>query len=197
MRRDMSRLVVVIVFILFIIFVAARLVLVVIQLPRRVPLSVLVARRAVGVIHDELAAAEDGLGIVVAGDLVLELDLSVPKWLYLPYRIRFSIHGVVRGDVLYQTILDAHHLTEIFFYYWSAEIDGKIRTVVISPSLPAFGPVIFMRLLVVLQRVYGNGVEVIELAVGRIMSRARLEFWFFGMLYAEDRDDEEDKGEHI
>ena len=68
----------------------------------------------------------------------------------LPYRKRFAIHHVVGGNVLDQTILDAHHLTKVLFYDWSTEIDGEICFIVVSSSFPALCPVIFMSLLVVL-----------------------------------------------
>lgn len=198
----MSRLVVVIIIVFFVIFVTPRLILVVIQLSRGVPLSAVVARRSIGVVHDELTTAEDGLGVVMPGDLVLELVMSAPclmrtcphYGLNLPYGIRFAVHGVVGGDVLDQTIFDTHHLAKVLFYYWSTEVDGEVRIVVISPSFPALCSVIFMRFLVILQRADGDGVKVIKLTVDWTMSCAWLELWLFGVLSAADWDSEEDKG---
>ena len=50
-----------------------------------------------------------------------------------------------------------------------AEIHGEVRIIVVTSSMPAFYPVIFVRFLVIYQGLDCDGVEVVGISIGGIV----------------------------
>lgn len=58
--------------------------------------------------------------------------------------------------------------------YWCAEVDCEICLIIVTSCVPAFIPVILVRFLVVLQGLYRDSVEVVEIAIDGVVYLAWL-----------------------
>lgn len=95
--------------------------------------------------------SEEGL---VSGRFTMEMGWG---WEELPDRERLVPNPVEGTNVLRHVRFDALDIFEVF-YYRRAEVYCEIGAVVVAPGVPAFGPVVFMRCLVVHEGLDGDGV---------------------------------------
>ena len=82
----------------------------------------------------------------------------------VPYGVRLLFHRVECTDVLPKLFIYPNHI----FHSLNdrrAEVHGEVRIIVVTSGMPAFYPVIFVRFLVIYQRLDCDGVEVVGVPV--------------------------------
>ena len=95
----------------------------------------------------------------------------------IPYRIRLLSHGVKRTDVSPKLFSYSDHILHRL-NDWGTEVHSEIRIIVVTSGVPAFYPVILMGFLMIYQRLYCDGTEVVGIPIGRIVDGTWLRlFW--------------------